>query len=210
MTKADAFDRAVRLIFKNNDFSLHMEKNTLYENLNFIYDRKDSIDDSFSALHKVHYNITPVHKKYVLSIKADIPKKLRNKVYIAKIDKKNQFKYLGGIWKNGFVKSKIREFGEFCIIADTINPKIIPINIFNGKNINNQNTIQINIKDTQSGIKEYIAEIDNQWVLMEFDYKKDLLIFNIDKTLTTGEHAFKLTVIDNVGNSTTYTTNFMY
>ena len=45
----------------------------LYENLNFIYDRKDSIDDSFSALHKVHYNITPVHKKYVLSIKGSVP-----------------------------------------------------------------------------------------------------------------------------------------
>ena len=125
ITKQFFFNKAN--IFKTKNIEIHMPKYSLYESLLFKYKKSDSIAGIFGNIHECHTDHTPVHKKYVLSIKADIPKKLRNKVYIAKIDKKNQFKYLGGIWKNGFVKSKIREFGEFCIIADTINPKIIKI-----------------------------------------------------------------------------------
>ena len=37
---------------------------------------------------------------------------------------KGNFWYIGGKWKNGFLKTKTREFGNFCIIADTISPEI--------------------------------------------------------------------------------------
>ena len=45
---------------------------------------------------------------------------------------------------------------------------------------------------------------------MDYDYKKQLLRFDIDKTLSKGKHNFKLTVTDNVGNKKDYKATFTY
>ena len=45
---------------------------------------------------------------------------------------------------------------------------------------------------------------------MDYDHKTNLLRFNIDKSITQGEHTFTLKVIDNVGNTTDYKAKFTY
>ena len=45
---------------------------------------------------------------------------------------------------------------------------------------------------------------------MEYDYKKNLLRFDIENNITKGNHTFTLKVIDNVGNATDYTADFTY
>ena len=197
-------------IFKAKDFELHMETNSLYEPLNFTYNTQDSVDGIFGVLHQVHNDKTPVHKKYVLSIKAIVPKILEDKVFIAKKDKYANFWYMGGSWKNGFLRAKVREFGDFCIIADTIKPETKGVNIYPGKIFNTQTTIKLNIKDKHSGIKSYRGEIDGKWILMDYDYKKNLLRFDIEKNKSKGKHTFTLKVIDNVENVTDYTAEFTY
>ena len=197
-------------IFKKENVELHMETFSLYEPLRFHYNTTDSVDGVFGEVHHVHFNNTPVHKKYVLSIKADVPDTLRNKTYIATTDMKGNFWHIGGKWKDGFLRTKTREFGDFCIITDTINPEIKGVNIFPGKVFNTQTSIKLTIKDKNSGIKSYRAEIDGKWILMDYDYKRNLLKFNIDKSLRKGKHTFTLKVIDNVANEKNYTAKFTY
>jgi len=197
-------------IFKEENIELHMEAFSLYEPLRFHYNTTDSVDGVFGEVHHVHFNNTPVHKKYVLSIKADVPDTLKSKTYIATTDLKGNFWHLGGSWKEGFLKTKVREFGDFCIVADTTNPEIKGVNIFPGKVFNTQTTIKLTIKDKNSGIKSYRAEIDGKWVLMDYDYKRNLLRFDIEKSLTKGKHTFTLKVIDNVGNEKNYKAEFTY
>jgi len=197
-------------IFRKENMELHMESFSLYEPLRFHYNTTDSVDGVFGEVHHVHFNNTPVHKKYVLSIKADVADTLRNKTYIATTDMKGNFWHIGGKWKDGFLRTKTREFGDFCIIADTINPEIKGVNIFPGKVFNTQTSIKLTVKDKNSGIKSYRAEIDGKWILMDYDYKRNLLKFNIDKSLTKGKHTFTLKVIDNVENEKVYTAEFTY
>lgn len=197
-------------IFKKENVELHMEAFSLYEPLNFHYNTTDSMEGVFGDIHHIHFNNTPVHKKYVLSIKADVPENLKSKTYIATTDMKGNFWHIGGTWKDGFLKTKTREFGDFCIIADTINPKIKGVNIFPGKIFNTQTTIKLTIKDKNSGIKSYRGEIDGKWILMDYDYKRNLLRFDIEKSLTKGKHTFTLKVIDNVGNKKNYKAEFTY
>jgi hypothetical protein len=197
-------------IFRKENMELHMESFSLYEPLRFHYNTTDSVDGVFGEVHHVHFNNTPVHKKYVLSIKADVADTLRNKTYIATTDMKGNFWHIGGKWKDGFLRTKTREFGDFCIIADTINPEIKGVNIFPGKVFNTQTSIKLTVKDKNSGIKSYRAEIDGKWILMDYDYKRNLLKFNIDKSLTKGKHTFTLKVIDNVANEKNYTAKFTY
>jgi hypothetical protein len=197
-------------IFKAPNFELHMEANSLYEPLNFMYNTEDSVESIFGVVHQVHTDKIPVHKKYVLSIKASIPSRIDDKVYIAKKDKNNNFWYMGGSWRNGFLRTKVREFGDFCIVADTIHPEIKGVNIYPGKVFNTQTTIKCTIKDKNSGIKSYRGKIDDKWILMDYDYKKNLLRFDIEKNISKGEHTFTLKVIDNVGNTTNYKAEFTY
>ncbi len=196
-------------IYKAKDFELHMDKNSLYEPLDFTYSSNDSIAGIFGLLHQCHNDRTPVHKKYVVSLKADVPDTLKNKVFIAK-KVKNNFWYMGGDWKDDYLRTKVREFGDFCIIADTINPEIKGVNIFPGKVFNTQTTIKCTIKDKESGIKSYRGEIDGKWVLLDYDYKRNLVRFDIDKSLTKGKHTFTLEVSDKVGNITNYKAIFTY
>ena len=195
-------------IFKAKNFELHMEANSLYEPLNFMYNTEDSVESIFGVVHQVHTDKIPVHKKYVLSIKASIPSGVDDKVYIAKKDKNNNFWYMGGSWRNGFLRTKVREFGDFCIVADTIQPEIKGVNIYPGKTFNTQTTIKCTINDKQSGIKSYRAELDGKWILMDYDYKRKLLRFDIENTITKGEHTFTLEVVDNMGNSKNYKATF--
>ena len=108
------------------------------------------------------------------------------------------------------MKTKTREFGDLCIVADTINPEIKGVNTFPGKKFNTQTTIKLSIKDKHSGIESYRGEIDGKWILMDYDYKRNLLRFDIEKNISKGKHTFTLKVIDNVENVTDYTAEFTY
>ena len=197
-------------IFKKENMELHMQTFSLYEPLMFHYNTIDSVDGVYGKVHQVHYDNTPVHKKYVLSLKAEIADSLKARSYIATTDLKGNFWYIGGKWTNGFIKTKTREFGNFCIITDTMIPEIKGVNIYPGKIFNTQSTIKCTIKDKDSGIKNYRGEIDGKWILMDYDYKKNLLIFDIDKNISKGKHTFTLEVEDNVGNKKEYKAAFIY
>ncbi len=202
------FDR--ENIFQKDNINLHMQAFSLYEPIMFHYNTTDSIDGVFGEVHHIHYNTVPVHKNYTLALKSNVPDSLKNKVYIATTDMKNNFWYIGGEWKNGFLQTKTREFGDFCIVADTINPEIRGVNIFPGKTFNTQSTIKLTIKDKESGIQSYRGEIDGKWILLDYDHKKNLVRFDIDNNISKGEHTFTLKVIDNVGNTTNYKAKFTY
>ena len=123
---------------------------------------------------------------------------------IAKIDKAGEFSSEGGEWEGGFIKTKIREFGKYCILIDTIAPLIKPVNIYNGKNIAKQNTIKVKITDKLSGIKSYRGTLNGNWILMEYDAKYDLLIYRFDDLLLKGENIFELKAEDNRNNISKY------
>ncbi len=197
-------------MFNAPNFKLLIQKNSLYESLNFRYNTTDSVEKVFGLVHHVHNNTIPVHKNYTLSIKANVPDSLKSKTYVATTDMKGNFWHIGGRWKNGFMQTKTRQFGNFCIVSDITDPTIKGINIFPGKAFNTQTTIKLSIKDKESGIKSYRGEIDGKWILMDYDYKRNLLRFDIEKNISKGEHTFTLKVIDNVGNTTNYKAEFTY
>ena len=196
-------------LFKEKNFQLHIENHSLYEDLNFEYSELDSIEGVFGKVQHCHDDYVPIHKSFVISLKAEIPKKLKDKVYIAKVDEKGNFWYMGSSWRNSMLSAKVREFGDFCIVADTINPIIKGVNIYPGKKFNTQTTIRCTISDKESGIKTYRAEIDSKWILMEYDYKKKLLVYEIKDDLEKGKHTFSLVVSDKIGNSTSYIADFV-
>ncbi|MDD3722865.1 MAG: M23 family peptidase, partial [Lutibacter sp.] len=73
----------------------------------------------------------------------------------------------------------------------------------------NHEKLQVKIFDYKSGINTYRAEINGEWILMEYDVATGLLTYDFnDKTFSDSKHELKVVVTDNVGNSNTLTATF--
>jgi len=193
--------------FSNNNFKISINKNYLYETIDFNFQEKDSIDGVFGKVYQCHYETVPLHKPAKISIRTNIPEELKNKVYIAKV-KDNKFRFFGNNWENNFLTAKISEFGDFSIAADTVMPKITGVNIFPGKKLNGQKTIKCLIEDKESGIKKYEAKLNDKWILMEYDHKRKLLKYDFNEIIQNGENKFILEVEDMLGNIKKYAAKF--
>jgi|TARA_B110000263_G_scaffold107306_1_gene93743 hypothetical protein len=195
--------------FEDENFKISLKERSLYETINFNYKKKDSINGIYGNIHQCHYNYVPLHKPANISIKSKVPNELKEKAYIAKIrDKK--YNYIGGNWQNNYITGKSNELGDFAIVIDTLKPIIKGVNIYPEKKLKNQKTIKCTIEDKESGIKKYTAILNNQWILMDYDYKRKLLKYEFDNIIKKGSNTFSLTVTDKVGNTTNYSVKFTY
>ena len=83
------------------------------------------------------------------------------------------------------------------------------INFEDEKWISNNETLELKIEDEVSGVSSYRATINGKYILTEYDYKKDVLVYDFeDKVVSETENNLKLIVVDNVGNSTTFEATF--
>lgn len=189
-------------VFDKQNIRLEIPKNALYKNLEFEFQIKDTMRGAITPTYQLHNDYTPLHDYITVSIKPGrISEELRNKAIIVNIDRNDRFYSRGGEWRNNYLTAKSKTFGGYTVMIDTIPPTIKPYNIYANKNMSNNSSIIISITDNLSGIKSYRGEIDGKWVLMDFEAKKAHLthVFN---NLPTGNHTFKLTVSDDVGNTT--------
>jgi hypothetical protein len=193
--------------FNTDEVKLVFPKGTLYSDLNFNYKKlpKPAGSNSWSNLHQVHNRFTPLHIGFDLWIKADaLPENLRDKALIANANGSSQ----GGSFDNGFVKATPKNFGSFYIAVDTIAPRIVPLNIAEGKSMAGLPKMTFRISDNLSGIKSFNGFLDGKWILMEFDTKSATLWHNFDERTTPGRHTLELVVSDIKNNEKKYTISF--
>ena len=159
----------------------------------------------------MHNPTAPIQTWCTLRIRPDsLPRAIQEKAVIVKIEEQQKLTSVGGEWDNGFVSAQVREFGKYCVMVDTISPKITPVNISNNKNIVTQGTLQIQITDELSGISSYRGRLNGKWILMDYDAKNDLLTYSYDERLAKGENIFELTVTDKKNNVSNYKAKLIY
>ena len=206
----DGFSYNQANIYKTLKFEAHLEKYSLYEDCNVHYGTSPKTDSTLSEIHHFMNENIPLHKEIVISIKEDISSEIKDKVYIAKIRNNGSFSYKGKTWRNGFLSAKTREFGKFTVVADTIYPLIYNYKFTDNTKANYWGDISVKITDNESGISFYRGEIDGKWILMEYDYKSNLLIYRFPETTQKGEHTLKVVVKDRLGNKTEFKKEFYY
>lgn len=139
-----------------------------------------------------------------------VSEKLKGKLLIARTGSKaGEYFAVGGDWDDDFIEVQIRDFGDYVVVADTIAPKIAPVNISPGKAIAAQKTIQVKISDNLAGIKTYRATMNGHWILMEYDPKNSLLTYKIDEWTKPGKNQFRLVVTDSRNNEKVYRTDLV-
>jgi len=194
--------------FDNDKVKVRIPEGALYDNLKFIYTSGSEPTGCYSELQGIHLSTVPLQKPFFLSVKVNgLPENLRDKALIVDFNKTNgQRSSIGGGYSNGWVSAESLSFGTFAIAVDTVSPTIIPISIKDKKLLTDNSKIQFRINDNLSGIKSYRGEIDNKWVLFEFDAKSKILSYTFDKSkMEFGiSHHLSLVVIDNKDNRSEY------
>lgn len=184
-------------------FSVYMPSHSLYEDAYLdIQAKGDTL--------KLHEDVIPLHKN--LTITADISnytEKDQEKLYIGKLNLWGPPNYVRTTRQDNKLVTNTRNFGNFAILSDTVEPVIKPLNFSEGKWISNQSELRIKITDDLSGISSYRATINGKFILMEYEYKKDLLTYDFKDAINEeSENNLRLIVIDNVGNSATFEAKF--
>lgn len=184
-------------------FSVYIPSESLYENT---YLQIESNADTL----RLHEDIVPLHKNMTISVDAsNYSKSDMSKLYIGKVNYKGA-PYYNETYRNGTRLSiRTRTFGTYVLAMDTVPPKITPLNFEDEKWISKNETLKLKIEDDVSGVSSYRATINGKFILTEYDYKKDVLVYDFeDNIVSETENKLKIIVVDNVGNSTTFEATF--
>ena len=187
--------------FKNDNCKIYIPNNSLYKDYPFLFQKytKDNMD---YPIYQIMHDSIPSHKYFRISMNSDkIPKNLIKKAIVAKIQD-GEYKYINTTYNHNYIVGKSNEFGHFTILIDTIQPNITYHGI-------NNNIMQLSISDELSGIESYRGEIDNEWILMEYDYKTKSLYHKFRTPPTHNKHVVNIQLIDKAGNKSTLEIDFM-
>lgn len=186
------------LHFKKGDFSLQIPERSVYESM-FLPFAIDSTKGMVGPAYSIGKNTIPSHKYF--TIKIPVPENSISPEKLVMVSKSGRnWVYEGGVLVDNKIVAKSRTFGVFSLAYDTVPPVIIPRRFHNGSTFNRGQRIQVIIKDNLSGIKTYKAQLNNEWILMEYEYKSQSLTYTIPSSIETGNKTLIVQVSDSHGN----------
>ena len=160
----------------------------------------------------LHQPVVPLKKSFTISYDiSNYTEADKNKLIIARLTGFNDqyLTYSSTRKKGDILTSKTKNLGKYVLARDTENPTISPINFKDGKWLSKYRYLKVKLKDDLSGIRNYRATINGQWILMEYDAKKGTLTYDFnDNVVKDTKNNLKIIVTDNVGNSATFEATF--
>ena len=167
--------------------SVHIPAGVFYEPLFF---SQSSRPAQFAAAPSVAvlsplYSIldydTPLHTAATVTIRAYVPQNLQPHTTLGFV-RKGKVSYAGGKYKNGAVTLSTRTLGDFCVVADTVPPRIEP-RFKAGEPIRTR-SITFRLRDNFSGIGSYTATLDGEWILLERNPMQGTITHTFDDSRT--------------------------
>ena len=145
-------------------------------------------------------DIYPIRKNITVTLKPSKEYSNQKNTAVYALDKRGNPSYNGGEWNGDKIKFKTRNWGTFSILTDSVMPEVKAL-------ILNKDQLVFRIRDSLSGIDKYELDIDGNWVLMNYDYKKDLIRSEKLDPSIPFSGKLQLKVTDNAGNTRNYSTN---
>ena len=195
-----SIDNQLEHNFNFENSKIKIPRNTFLKDVNL---KLSSSQDSLKILNPY----IPVFKNISVEFKNNSDSKGN---YLAFKDQNNNESFATStLNKNDFFNLKTKSLGTYFIKKDTIPPKIRLQNFKDGDWITNKKNIKIKILDDETGIKNYNVWINGKWMLFEYEYKKNELVYNFDSYFENKvDNEIFIRVEDMVGNRTEKTFNF--
>lgn len=202
-----------------SQYYINREENVILEKDKITVDiPKETFYDNFFMDFQVHSDTVKVHdnnkaaSKY-FTINYDITgysQEDLKQLYIARLVGWNDFpSYSSTKQKDNVLYTRTNDLGTYCLARDTVAPTIESVNFTDGKWMSKYRFLKLKIEDKLTGISNYRATVNGKWILMEYDYKTDMLVHDFkDNVVKDTNNNLKVIVTDNVGNSTTFEATF--
>lgn len=183
--------------FYDKSLKISFPQKALFDTLFLTTDYRLNSDSTMEYFEVGPVN-TPMRKfaGFTFKPKLEYQDKTRYKAYL--VTGKNNYSYQGGNWNRNEFAIKTRDFGVYTLLKDSIPPTINPLRISTGQ-------IRMEIDDDLSGIKNFRLTVDGNWVLMNYDYKRQLLWSEKLDPAIPFKGEMVLRVVDNSGNENVYT-----
>lgn len=198
--------------YKKEGMVFSMPAGSLYRSIYFdAAEDSDASGDFCSKVWSISGYETALHVPARLSIRYDGPDSLRAKALLVSVSPSGRIYGAGGaIDSCGYVASRVSSFGSYAVALDTVPPSV-RVYIANGETLR-RDIVSFSIRDRLSGLDRYEVEIDDRWVLAEFDAKRSRLSVNLaDAKIGRGKkHRLIIRVSDNKGNETVVKRDFKW
>ncbi len=196
-------------IKSKNDTSFEKENGSVFFPAGTFYDDFFMNFDVKNNSVFVHDDTVGVRSNFTIAIEdktttADEKKKM----FIALVQEK-KLQYISTKLVGNVFSCRTKSLGQFVLAKDIIKPKI---NITKGvqSKLSTAKAIDLYISDDLSGINSYNATLNGKWVLFEYEPKLKKITYVFDhNAVIDGENILKVSVSDNVGNSTNFETKFL-
>ncbi|WP_439131275.1 M23 family metallopeptidase, partial [Polaribacter sp.] len=189
--------------FTKDGVTIAFPKKTFYNDLYLDFKVEHNIA-------KIHTPTVPLDKSFTLTF--DVSKysaEEKDQLYIANLEYPKYPRYYYTRKKDSTFYTTTKTLGNYTLKFDKQKPKIRLLYFKDNQSLNNSKTLKVKISDEGSGIKNWRATIDGEWILMQYNHKRGILTYNFnDKKLVGNKHIFKLVVSDNVGNTNTVSATF--
>ena len=130
-------------------------------------------------------------------------------LFIGSVSDYGKMYYIFTKRKGDTLSARTKYLGTYALGLDSHGPLIRPVNFKNNSWISRHLYLKVKISDTISGIKNYTATINGNWILMEYDSKTNILTYDFkDGISNSTENNLKIIVTDNVGNSSKFESTF--
>jgi len=180
--------------YYGDNFDIEFPVNALYDTLYLSTDYAK--DAAGRELFSIGTRTVPLNKSINVSLKTQQEYANQKNIGVYRTAGRG-YTYLGGEWVNGRMNFSTREFGDFTILKDTDAPSIRVMSI-------NSGGARFKIKDVLSGIDKFEANINGQWLLMDYDAKSSTIWSERLDNKVPLKGMFELKVTDNAGNIATY------
>jgi len=182
--------------FYNKVFDIRSFRRSLYDTL-YLEAEYSVLPDKNTEIFTIGNRTTALANPIRITFKPRFDYSISEKYALYSTVDYNHFSFLGNDWDNNEITISTKFLGSYTILEDTINPTIKPIQVDRKK-------VSFKIYDDLSGIKEFKATLNEEWILMHYDPKRKYIWSETLEPNNPLAGAFKLTVEDNAGNIEEY------
>lgn len=192
-------------LVEHGNMQLLFPHESVYSESYLEVDKRRGEPEMLSDIYRIGHITIPVFRRYLFSL---MPKDTSLSKYAAVAYlNKDKWIFIGSRkGDDGRVFASTNDFGEFCLMLDSIPPEVRPISFINGGTVSkNQTQLRIRVDDNFSGVnsERTYATLDGKWIPFEYDYKRDVLFHRLKERPSFGTYQLEIKVFDRVGNSST-------
>ena len=202
--KEEIFQKKGNINIQNNlDKKIRLENYFVeFKKGTFDYNTTLTISESNNTIN-IDNDTIPLRKPFTIkySLK-NIDDSRKKYLYLGMKGPKNYHYFISSEKFNDSIIGHAKKLGKFKILTDSIPPDINFYNLKNDQWISNRKKLTIKIKDNESGIKSFNGWINNKWILLEYESKKNMLTYDFEDKVNSNDSKNELVVSvkDNCGN----------